>query len=189
MRSRTISVGTSRLMARSSGCPSSTSSSFSACWSVRGKPSSTKPWSMSPSSANRSSTILSVRSSGTRSPRFMYSSASRPAGVPTAAAARNRSPVETCSMPYRSARRAACVPFPAPCLPSRTRRGPLLIGALRLREETLVVAHHQLAVDLLHRFERDAHGDQQRGAAERELSDIPQREHQQRRDRDRCEEQ
>src|SRR6266511_746678 len=189
MRSRTISVGTSRLMTRSSGCPTSTSSSFSACWSVRGKPSSTKPWSMSPSSAKRSSTILSVRSSGTRSPRFMYSSASRPAGVPAAAAARNRSPVETCSMPYRAERRAACVPFPAPCLPSRTSRGPLLIGALRLGEEALVVAHHQLAVDLLHRFERDAHGDQQCRAPEGELSDVPQREHQQWRYRDRRKEQ
>src|SRR6266540_389635 len=189
IRSRTIAVGTSRLITRSSGCPSSTSSSFSACWSVRGKPSSTKPWSMSPSSAKRSSTILSVRSSGTRSPRFMYSSASSPAGVPAAAAARNRSPVETCSIPYRSERRAACVPLPAPCLPSRTRRGPRLIDSLRLGEEALVVAHHQLAVDLFHRLERDAHRDQQRGATERELPDVPQREHQQRRDRDRREEQ
>ena len=36
-------------------------------------------------------------------------------------------------------------------------------------QEPFVVAHHQLAVDLLHRLEHDAHGDQDRRAAEREL--------------------
>jgi hypothetical protein len=47
-------------------------------------------------------------------------------------------------------------------------------------EEALVVAHHELAVDLLHRLERDTHGDQQRGAAEGELADVPQLEDEER---------
>ena len=36
-------------------------------------------------------------------------------------------------------------------------------------QEALVVAHHQLAVDLLHRLEGDAHGDEDRDAEEAEL--------------------
>ena len=35
----------------------------------------------------------------------------------------------------------------------------------RLFEQTLVVAHDQVAVDLLHQIERDAHGNQQTGSA------------------------
>ena len=73
---------------------------------------------------------------------------------------------------------AACVPLPAPCLPSRTRRTP---DPFMSGQEAFVVAHHQLAVDLLHRLQRDADGDEQRRAAERELADVPEREHEQRR--------
>src|SRR3954447_13999451 len=42
-----------------------------------------------------------------------------------------------------------------------------------LFEEALVVPHHQLAVDLLHRFERDPDGDEQGRPAEWELRDTP----------------
>src|SRR5262245_24092151 len=65
-------------------------------------------------------------------------------------------------------------------------RGPRLF--MRLRQEPFVVPHHQLAVDLLHRLECHAHGDQERGTPEWELLNVPQREHEQRRDRDRREE-
>ena len=72
----------------------------------------------------------------------------------------------------RSARRAGrpCVPFPAPGGPSSTSR----IG---LSEEALVVTHQQLRLDLLHRLEGDAHRDQDRRTAERELLDAPRGEH------------
>src|SRR3954463_15817401 len=59
---------------------------------------------------------------------------------------------------------------------------------MRSAEETLVVPHHQLAVDLLHRLQSDANRDEERGATERELTDVPEREDQQRHDRDRGQE-
>src|SRR5690349_12182613 len=40
---------------------------------------------------------------------------------------------------------------------------------LALSEKTLVVAHHQLRLELLHRVERDADHDQDRRAAEEEV--------------------
>ena len=49
-----------------------------------------------------------------------------------------------------------------------------------LLEEALVVSHHELAVDLLHRLECHAHGDQESGAVEGIAGDVPGR-HQQRR--------
>ena len=73
-------------------------SSASACGTVRGKPSRMKPrlasgWSI------RSDTMPTTTSSGTSSPRAMMSRAFTPIGVPAATAARNMSPVESCTMP------------------------------------------------------------------------------------------
>src|SRR5713101_541099 len=178
MRSMTMSVGTSISRASSTGRSANTRSSATAWRKVRGKPSRTNPSSRGPSSAKRSSTKRITVSSGTSSPASMYRLASMPAGVPSAAAARNSSPVEKCSVPNSSARRAACVPLPAPCLPRSTRRGPCAV--MGSGQEAFVVAHHELAVDLFHRLQRHAHRDQQRGAPERELSDVPQRQHEQR---------
>ncbi len=45
----------------------------------------------------------------------------RPSSVPSAIAARNISPVETCGIPWSAESRCACVPLPEPCGPS-TRR-------------------------------------------------------------------
>src|SRR5205807_9708007 len=45
-------------------------------------------------------------------------------------------------------------------------------GNHELLEKAFVVPHHQLAVDLLHRFERDTHSDQDGGAPERERLDV-----------------
>src|SRR4029079_2826141 len=85
------------------------------------------------------------------------------------------------------ASRAAWVPLPAPCLPSSTRRGPCVL--MRSGQEPFVVPHHELAVDLLHRFQRDTDRDEQRGSAKWELLDVPQCEDEKRYDGDRCEEQ
>src|SRR5919198_669217 len=70
------------------------------------------------------------------------------------------SPVAMCGSPYSAAIRFACVPFPAPCGPSKSTFTALL-------EEALVAAHHHLRLHLPHRVERDADHDQNRGAAER----------------------
>src|SRR5207248_8913599 len=74
-------------------------------------------------------------------------------------------------------RRAPCGwPRPAPDGPLRPLRGrgPSRVGrglgrsvwAGFLLEEALVTSHHQLRLELLHRFQRDADDDQDRGAAE-----------------------
>jgi hypothetical protein len=98
------------------------------------------------------------------------------------------SPVDTWGTAKCSARRTAWVPLPAPWRPSSTRRIPLVIwpllrGGLGLGlgpglrlgvvEEALVVAHHQLAVDLLDRLEGHAHGDEDGDAEEAELLPAP----------------
>ena len=70
-RSSTMSRGTSRLIARSSGRPSSTRSSSWAWCSVRGNPSSTKPSPSGPPGARHSSMTPTTISSGTSSPPSM----------------------------------------------------------------------------------------------------------------------
>ena len=67
-------------------------SSASACSTLRGKPSSRKPSAHSgPSMQSR--IIRMITSSGTSSPRSMYSLACLPSGVPCFTAARSMSPV------------------------------------------------------------------------------------------------
>src|SRR4029077_12850363 len=77
------------------------------------------------------------------------------------------SPVAMCRNPKSACRRSACVPFPAPGGPSMTRFNS--DNTPRLLQEALVTSHHQLRLELLHRFERDADHDQDRGPAEVEV--------------------
>src|SRR5688500_11764804 len=123
--------------------------------------------------------------SSTSDPTARIASTLRPSALPPATAARSISPVEIAGTPSRSASRAACVPLPEPGAPkSRTREGmPLGVmsfGAMSgdlagsaspatdppALHEPLVVAHHELALDLLQEVHRHADDDEQRGAAE-----------------------
>src|SRR3977135_4747312 len=64
-------------------------------------------------------------------------------------------------MPKWSRSMLACVPFPLPGAPYRTR---FIVG--RSSEEASVLAHHQLGLQLFHRVEGDAHDDEYGGASE-----------------------
>ena len=141
---------------------SSACSSISAWPIVRGKPSSRKPSSASPESS-RSSITSQISSSGTRSPGPCTPWPSCRARSSLATASRRMFRSRSRAGRSRRRSRSACVPFPAPGGPSRTR---LQLGSL---EEALVVAHHQLRLELLHRVERHADHDQDRGAAEVEV--------------------
>src|ERR1700757_3225483 len=77
------------------------------------------------------------------------------------------SPVAMWTSAKSSRRRSAWVPLPAPGGPSMIRFNS--DKARRLLQEPLVTSHHQLRLELLHRFERDADHDQDRGAAEVEV--------------------
>src|SRR5580704_4600392 len=105
------------------------------------------------------------------------------------------SPVEMWGMAKSSRRRSAWVPLPAPGGPRRIRfnsdttRGslsahahrvpavavfvqshaPELTGTELLLQETLVAAHHQLRLELLHGFQRNPDHDQDGGPTEGEL--------------------
>ena len=122
-RSMPTSSGTSkkRIASRPRPMPPSIASSASACARLRGKPSSTKP----PCGVGlRRAAPRSSRSSARRArarPDAMISPTCRPSSVPSACAARNMSPVETCGMPYSAEMRFACVPLPAPCGPRTSR--------------------------------------------------------------------
>ena len=123
-------------------------------------------------SANRSSTTATTMSSGTSSPRSMYSLAFEPGrhagvgGVAEELARREVLDPVVLGEPRRLGALAGALLAEEHQAGSATHDASSSIPS---GEEALVVAHHQLAVDLLHRLERDAHGDQQRGAAEREL--------------------
>src|SRR3954470_25022563 len=97
------------------------------------------------------------------------------------------SPVARWSRPRRSARIGACVPLPAPGAPSRTRTFiPFVVTSA---DEPLVVAHHELRLDLLHGLDDHADDDEDAGAAEAESAELRQdRRDDVRRDRDDAEE-
>src|SRR3954470_23992119 len=164
-RLTTSSSSTTSSSTTSSGVPPSNSRSLNvlACGTLRGKPSSRKPLRAS-SSSSRETTIPIVISSGTRSPASMNFFACCPSSVPWLTLARKMSPVEILGIPRCAEMNWACVPFPAPGGPTRTRR----ITAPPLAEEALVVAQHQLALDLLRGVETHADEDEHGRAAERE---------------------
>src|SRR3954447_13738479 len=164
-RRTTSSSSTTSSSTTSSGVPASSSrSSRVRAWgTLRGKPSSRKPLPAS-SSASRSRTMPTVISSGTRSPASMYFFACRPSSVPWLTLARKMCPVEILGTPRCAEMNWACVPFPAPGGPTRTS----LITASPLAEEALVVAQHQLALDLLRGVETHADEDEDGRAAEGE---------------------
>src|SRR5271154_4061069 len=85
------------------------------------------------------------------------------------------SPVDRWGSAKSSCRRSACVPFPAPGGPSRIKFNSsdttwaaymATPNAGLLLQESLVTSHHQLRLELLHRFEGHADHDQNRGPAE-----------------------
>src|SRR5262245_11911180 len=121
----------------------------------------------------------------------MSGAISRPRAVPAAMASRSMSPVEMRGTLPHSARRAACVPFPAPGGPrkmTRSRSGAARVSrlapatdppALAGAAEAVVVAHDELGLDLGHGVHGHPHDDEQRGAPEIEvqvqaLGDPPQ---------------
>src|SRR3954452_7472771 len=164
-RLTTSSSSTTSSRTTSSGVPPSSSRSLNvfACGTLRGKPSSRKPLRAS-SSSSRETTMPIVISSGTRSPASMNFLACWPSSVPWLTFARKMSPVEIFGIPRWAEMNWACVPFPAPGGPTRTRR----ITAPPLAEEALVVAQHQLALDLLRGVEAYADEDEDGRAAEGE---------------------
>src|SRR3954453_6194385 len=110
-----------------------------------------------------------VSSSGTYSPASIKRLASPPRGVPWETLARKMSPVEIAGILKCSAMNFAWVPLPAPGGPMISRRIWCSARSASSAQESFVVALLQLALDLLHRVERDTHHEQDRRATEREL--------------------
>src|SRR4029079_4809766 len=120
------------------------------------------------------------RSSGTSPPFSISGPATRPRAVPAAMASRSMSPVEIFGTRRCPARRAACVPLPAPGGPRKMTRAPIAGSGLGLESatdpsplarpsEALVVAHDELRVHLGHRVHGHPDDDEERGAAEIEV--------------------
>src|ERR1700733_5752599 len=85
------------------------------------------------------------------------------------------SPVERCGTPKYLATCLACVPLPAPGGPRKITARPSVwrctssipaAPQLSFLDEALVIAHHQLCLDLLHSIHGHAHHNEQRSAAE-----------------------
>src|SRR4029077_5639534 len=133
----------------------------------------------------RSATIFKTTESGTSSPRSISGLAFNPSGVPLATCSRSMSPVERCGMPNFLASSFAWVPFPEPGGPrkitarssfptgrscSATMSSPLAAAAqTALPRKTLIVAHDELCLQLLHGVHRHAAHDQERGTAKVKL--------------------
>src|SRR5690242_7101633 len=98
----------------------------------------------------------------------MYRLASTPSGVPWATLARKMSPVEILGAARCAAMNSAWVPLPAPGGPTSTNlTGPPArccwcseLPGRALAQDPFVVALHELALDLLHRFQTDADDDE-----------------------------
>src|SRR5918997_558758 len=117
-----------------------------------------------------------ITSSGTSSPRSLYSCISCPSSVPWFISSRTRSPVSMCVAPVSSSSFAAWVPLPAPCGPMIMILGNfffLLFSSLPALQKPLVVTHHKLTLELAHRIQRDAYYDQYRHAAEKDRAPQP----------------
>src|SRR6185295_11176302 len=115
------------------------------------------------------------RSSGTSPPFSMRGPATRPRAVPAAMASLSMSPVEIFGTPRCPARRAACVPLPAPGGPRKMTRPPIagsgrgLASAtnpspLARTAEALVMAHDELRLHLGHRVHRHPDDDEEGGS-------------------------
>src|SRR5690348_12936728 len=165
-------------MTRSKRLPSSTirASSALACGTVRGKPSMMKPGSQS--GCRRRLRIMPIMmSSETYWPAARMGWALSPSSVPFAISARSMSPVAICGIRKYARSTLACVPLPEPGAPYSKRftpypsplpmngKGPSSFSALSL-DESPVLTHHKLGLELLHRVERDADHDQDGGASE-----------------------
>ena len=155
----------------------SASPSASACCSLRGKPSSRKPSRASPLADARADhaddhlvghELAGVHVLLRLLAQFGALGHLRAQHVAGGDVRERRSP---------RCRRSAWVPLPAPGGPSRIRFSLDIRRSLSARQapldellqEALVTAHHQLRLQLLHRFQRDADHDQDRGAAEAEV--------------------
>src|SRR2546428_1799514 len=103
----------------------------------------------------------------------------RPSSVPAWISALSMSPVAMCGMPKCERSMLAWVPLPLPGAPYKSRftqplrpfgPPPHTVGRSCLQgtslDETAVLTHHQLRLQLLHRVEGDAHEDQDRSASE-----------------------
>ena len=128
MRSSSTASGTrsSTTFATSSPFFASTSSSFLACSTVRGKPSRMKP-DVQSGSLIRSAMMPHTMSSVTSAPASIAALACLPTAVPAATAARSMSPVDSCGVWSLASILGACVPLPAPGGPNRImilRAGP-----------------------------------------------------------------
>src|SRR5579859_1530179 len=129
-----------------------------------------------------------MTSSSTSRPSWMAPSASLPRRVPRLCSSRRISPVEIMGTPNRSCRKSPWVLLPLPGAPnssSFTTRPPLLTSdesyrksmsrppltciALRSSDESTVLPHDQLRLQLLHRIEGDAHDDEYGGASQVQL--------------------
>mmetsp|Transcript_5933 Transcript_5933/g.25231 ORF Transcript_5933/g.25231 Transcript_5933/m.25231 type:complete len:204 (+) Transcript_5933:183-794(+) len=120
MRSSSTASGTcsSTTFATASPFFASTSSSFLACSTVRGKPSRMNPEAQS-GSLMRSAMMPHTMSSVTSAPASIAALACLPTGVPAATAARSMSPVDSCGVPSLASILGACVPLPAPGGPNK----------------------------------------------------------------------
>ena len=114
--SSSIANSTTLVMALPSAA--SSSASFSACGTVRGKPSSAKP--LAHAFEPRFSRMMpTTMSSLTSPPAFITRSASLPISVPADTAARSMSPVARWHTQYSSTSFGDCVPLPQPGGPTR----------------------------------------------------------------------
>src|SRR6185295_10094767 len=123
--------------------------------------------------ASRPRTTSAITSSATSLPPPMLARTRLPSSFSAATASRSRSPVEMAGTPSLRPSTCAWVPLPAPGGPNSTTReawpstsSPTDPAPLH---EPLVVAHHQLALDLLDGIHRDADHDEERRAAEVKL--------------------
>src|SRR5205807_9400682 len=118
-------------------------------------------------------TMPIMMSSETYWPAARIGWALRPSSVPAWISARSMSPVAMCGMPKWSRSMLAWVPLPLPGAPYRSKFTPLSLtlspagrGKTASFDEASVLAHHELRLQLLHRVERDADHEEDRGAAE-----------------------
>jgi hypothetical protein len=122
MRSRTVCSDTSSQIAKSKAVRNRAKIEvkLSACRSVRGKPSNTKPWP--PCRRNQSSISSMMILSETSPPLWSTSAVFFPNGVPRSLSRRKIAPGEVTGIPNWRVIISAWVPLPEPGAPRRTSR-------------------------------------------------------------------